>query len=149
MLKDAPESGDESEIDSLLAMWATFAEWGTSAALTVQVAGLLVSGNTMGTADWLRAWVADFRQGLLSGGATKERADEMAARFRVNLDVTEAVLRAEGDNLPSEAHGQPRFLNLKDVQVFHGLPSPPYELGLWRIRLDRIDAWRFGRLRQG
>lgn len=100
--------------------------------LTLSCGGTVVAGIAVPRETWVDLLGGEFRQALPS-----PFGDEVAAGLRSVDERTtedEAAARAEG--------AEPSFgyVNLKNAVL---VPSGTW-LGLWRVRLDRLDGWTLG-----
>ena len=98
--------------------------------LTLQVAGLLVSGRLVSTKDYFEAFGRSFSEALPEElASTRQSFEEMFAKT---------------GELPSRRD----FIHLKDARVFHpgGKPIPGNRGVPWRGRTSKVDAFWLGTL---
>ncbi len=96
--------------------------------LTVNVGGLLISGNAISTASY-----------------AKRLSEAFAAGSGIAPSLAQAVgsLRAsvKGDDRDTP---EPVYLHMEDVKVLSSSPHVNLSNGLWRCPIDRIDGFMFG-----
>ncbi|MBD8466783.1 hypothetical protein IFU30_10940 [Plantibacter sp. CFBP 8798] len=102
--------------------------------ITLNVSGLVISGNAIPLGRWTR----------LTLEKVKPNSEVMAEAFTMITDsMTEAVSkrfkRRTEANLPTPYN---KFLHLKDVTIF--TPGETLQPDLWRVNVEHVTGWNLG-----
>jgi len=127
--------------DGLLTAWVVIANKGTTeTSVTLQVAGLIVTGDLIGVGTYYKALGEQFAAGTADGEAQqgwKATFDELA-------QSSTAVAASSAEDLST----LPQYIHLRNARILRadGELIPHNSGVLWRGRLTAVDAWWFGLL---
>lgn len=109
--------------------------------ITLQMGGLLVSGQLISGHRWFEA----FAEQIASGVADAEGREEVRAAYASYADV----YRLEGSDL--EDSPLPQYIHLRDARYFgsDGNAVPSAAGVLWRGRIASVGSFHLGRFEQG
>jgi hypothetical protein len=144
------EASRSQTSDVFLEDWVTLAnDYNLQIAVTLMVNGILVSGTITSGAEFLQyigqsiSAAAESDQESL-GKTIEKHYQEVAKKL-----YPQTPPAPDKDALPALEGPAPRksyFIHLKDVNILGSRPAPtvPY----WRGRLDRVDGWFIGGLKE-
>lgn len=135
--QETPETPGEQ--DYMLATWVSFANKGQlSLSITLQVHGMLISGDLIGISEYFSLQGELFAQNL-----PKDQSQVWSQRFAELAETMKQNIATEGGDAPPPMH-----VHLRNAQILHanGELIPQRQDLLWRGRLASVDAWWIGRL---
>jgi hypothetical protein len=107
----------------------------TRLSLTLMTSGGILSGEAVSLGTWERAI-----ETALTGAQSDGSGDGLPGVLRVHVDAFAAAhesRRERGLSTPV-----PRFVHLRNARLWTATHSR--EVGLWRVRIDKIDGWSLG-----
>jgi hypothetical protein len=109
--------------------------------ITVQVGGLLVSGQLISGHRWFEA----FAEQIASGVADAEGREDVRAAYASYADVY------RGEHSDLDETPLPQYIHLRDARYFgsDGAAVPSSQGVLWRGRIACVAGFHLGRFEQG
>ena len=111
--------------------------------LTLNLGGILVSGDLIGGKHYFDGFGQEFASSLSSD---PETVKQVHASF-----ASHSVLYVNGDGIYKDSLDPPNFIHLKDARFFHtsGQPIPANRGVWWRGRLAEVGGFSLGKLSSG
>lgn len=108
--------------------------------ITLNVGGLLISGELIGGEKYFNGFINDLKMGGFPPGA--------ADLFNKFGDIYNKPNEQEQDKQDDETTPLPQYIHLKNARIFHpgGSPIPANRRVWWRGRLEAIDGFILGTL---
>lgn len=105
--------------------------------ITLQVSGLLVSGNLVGGKEYFEGFAEDFSSSFTN---EPEVAENIKSSFAQYGEIYE---KKDGEEIPP-----PQYIHLKDTRFFNtsGNPIPGNKGVWWRGRISEVGGFTLGSL---
>lgn len=123
---------------------------GISFGITLNVGGVLVSGELVSYRKYFEGFAEDFKGGLIRAGFTPDNAEIAVKAFREVPDFLTSIANTneQGGARGTPPSPRPGFIHLRNARFFHPgeVPVPANKGVWWRGRLNAVDGFILGSL---